>query len=319
MIIRTNQKTRGGAALSSVSGLALALGLVGVASLGLSGGVAHGDPTVDAGSVTAVYGNISADQVEQLSTSDHIQSVAASGAPMAIWEALEHGESVECLECIPAVSTLIYSNDAKTREISAWWLRRRILGVWGDGEVYQSTINTLATDASPQRRAYAAAALGEFLQAGGIAPVATALVGDTDEGVRTAAASALGRLNDDGAGALGKAMTDSSVSVKMAALGAAGIVNSFSDSVSVGKLLGDGDAGVRRRAADLLGSLHATASVASLAAIAKSDPDEQVRIAACHSLGEIGDASASSVLQAIAASDTSVLVRDMAQMALLRI
>ncbi len=37
---------------------------------------------------------------------------------------------------------------AQTREIAAWWLRRRIFGVFGPGQVYQQTINTLATDAT---------------------------------------------------------------------------------------------------------------------------------------------------------------------------
>ena len=124
--------------------------------------------------------------------------MASSGAPTAIWQTLEHGESVECLDCIGAVAPLLYDANAKNREISAWWLRRRMLGVFGPGEVYEQTVNTLASDPSPAKRGYAASALGEFLVGSGITPLATALQSDSDPGVRAAAASALGRLNDDG-------------------------------------------------------------------------------------------------------------------------
>ena len=60
----------------------------------------------------------------------------SSGSPMEIWETLEHGESVECLDCVAAVAPLLYAGDSHTREIAAWWLRRRTFGVFGAGEVY---------------------------------------------------------------------------------------------------------------------------------------------------------------------------------------
>ena len=105
------------------------LGLVlGCAAL-MGGNEAKSDATASPGGTEAVYGHIPRDQVEFLTPGDRIKSVASSGAPMAIWEALEHGERVECLECIPAVSPLLYDANARTREIAAWWLRRRIIGV----------------------------------------------------------------------------------------------------------------------------------------------------------------------------------------------
>src|SRR5215472_15236527 len=173
-------------------------------------------PNAAAHGFASVYGNIPADQSEEfpLSTPDRIKSAAASGAPTQVWEALEHGERLECLDCISAVAPLLYDSNAKTREIAAWWLRRRILGVFGSGEVYQQTIQTLANDADPVRRAYAAYALGEFFAAPGIAACAQAVVNDGDGRVRAAAASALGRLNDDGGGALGAALRDTDSRVK---------------------------------------------------------------------------------------------------------
>src|SRR6202011_4746589 len=70
----------------------------------------------------SVYGDVPADQAEFLSSPDVMQSAVASGAPTAVWEALEHGERVECLDCIPSVGRLLYDSNAKNREIAAWWL-----------------------------------------------------------------------------------------------------------------------------------------------------------------------------------------------------
>ena len=302
--------------------LAAALsGVACVAVLSLAGDArAQTTTTGDAGGFAAVYGNIPADQAEFISTPARIMSVAtSSGSPMEIWETLEHGESVECLDCVAAVAPLLYAGNSRTREIAAWWLRRRTFGVFGVGEVYSATIGTLAGDPSATKRAQAATALGEFLKSTGVTPVATALASDSDAGVRAAAALALGRLNDDGSGALGKAMGDSSTAVKLNALASSYKVNVFTDNGSVSTLLGDPDAGVRKRAANVLEQLHSVDSVAALITLAQSDPDEQVRIAACHCLGALGDSSAAAALTGIEGSDSSTLVKDMAKMALQRL
>ena len=287
-----------------------------------AGLVSAGDARSDNNAVRGVYGKqIPDDQIEFVSTGDHIKAAAANGAPMMIWEALEHGEKVECLDCIPSIEQLLYDGNARTREIAAWWLRRRMLGVFGAGEVYERTLGTLAGDASPMKRAYAAYAIGEFLATPGIAACAKATTSDADPMVRAAAATALGRLNDDGAAgtpvsALAKAMSDSDARVKIAALGAAGRINSFMGVASIAALTGDGDATVRRRALELLDAMHAKDSVASVLSLAKNDPDANVRAAACHALGAFRDASTRVPLQAIADSDASSLVRDMAKIAL---
>src|SRR6476659_3333189 len=147
----------------------------------------------------AVYKGISPDQVEQITPPDRIKSVALNpGAPSRIWQALEHGEKVDCLDCIPSVEKLLYDGNAKNREISAWWLRRRIFGVFGPGEAYERVVNNLASHADPVIRARSAEALGEFLSFAGAEPLATALVKDSAPEVRAAAARALDRLNTTG-------------------------------------------------------------------------------------------------------------------------
>ncbi len=299
---------------------ALVFGTILAAATFMSGTDAKSDGTSNGGGTAAVYGNIPADQVEFLSTPEHIMTVATSGAgASAIWEALEHGESVECLDCIPIVEHLLYDPNAETREIAAWWMRKRMFGVFGPGEAYERTLKVLSADADPTRRAYAAYAVGEFLTLAGIKPLANAINNDSSPKVRAAAAHALGRLNDDGAGALSKAMTDSDTSVRLAAIGSAGRVNSFTDVATATKLVGDSSPLVRRRGAELLEELHAKDSVMGLIALVQNDNDAQVRASAAHALGVLHDASSKSTLQHAADTDADQFVRDQAAIALRRL
>src|SRR5262249_5639288 len=154
---------------------------------------------------------------------------------------------------------LMYDQNPRTREIAAWWLRRRLFGVFTQPtddkgnptgpSLYSRTVTTLASDPDPVRRSYAANALGEFLLLDGVDAVSTAITKDTAARVRAAAAAALGRLNDAGNGALSKALADPDSSVKLAALKSAGRVHGFTDSGTVIALGHDGDAMVRRNAA----------------------------------------------------------------------
>ena len=272
----------------------------------------------DAKSDVVPYSAIPQDQAEFISTSAHIVSVAVSGAPMAIWETLEHGEKVECIDCVNAVAPLIYDQNARTREISVWWMRRRMFGVFGPGEVYSQTLKTLAGDADPQRRAFAAYAIGEFLEGTGVAALATALK-DADPRVRGAAASGLARLDDDGAGALSLTFTDADESVRLAGIAGAGRINSFTDAAGVSRLVGDSSAFVRRRAIMLLDQMQTKDAVASVLALAQKDGDAEVRLVACHALGSFGDPSAKGILASIAQNDANLQVRDQAQIALRRL
>ncbi|MDB4941104.1 MAG: repeat protein [Labilithrix sp.] len=276
-----------------------------------------GSITENIGGTQAMYGNIPPDQIEFLSTGDRIKSVSASGSMMAIWETLEHGERVECLDCIPSVEPLLYDANSRTREIAAWWLRRRMFGVFGPGEVYERTLNTLQSDPNPRRRAYAANALGEFLAKPGVDACKQAIAKDGDPTVRAAAAAALGRLNDDGSGALSLALGDADARVKLAALGSASRVNTFTDVPAVAKLSGDVDPLVRRRSAELLGAMRAKDSVDGLIAMTK-DGDASVRESAAHALGQIRDVRAKATLEALA-NDPNGLVRDQAAIALRRL
>jgi len=262
------------------------------------------------------YQGIPADQAEGISSPEYIMSVVQGAAPTAIWAALEHGESVECLECIPKVAPLLYDGNSRTREIAAWWLRRRIFGVFGPGEVYSETVKTLQTSTNASQRAYAASALGEFLITSGVAPVSTALLSDKDAGVRAAAASALGRLNDEGTdGALAKAFSDSDSTVRVAAFQAAGKINYFTDVASAVAVTGDKDALVRRVGIELLDAMDANDAADAVLKVAQTDSDPEVRLVACHALGTFHDPSMASALLAISQNDTNLQVQDQARIA----
>jgi len=306
-------------------------GLVGGMALYAGHALGQAAPPSSTPQGTAVdYPGIAADQIEKLTPPDRIKSTALAalggGSPMAVWQALEHGEKIDCLDCIPVVENLLYykpaasespTSSAKNREIAAWWLRRRLFGVFGKGEVYERVVNTLATDPDPYRRAYAAEALGEFLEGAGISKVATALVKDGSAMVRASAARALDRLNDPGPNnELSTALADADDTVRLAALGAALHIHGFSDAPAVAKLLSDRSADVRRHAATLLGNLRATNAVSTLITLTSpaSEPDPNVRAEAVNALGVIGDKSATTaVLNAKA--DPDQFVRDAAAIA----
>lgn len=274
-------------------------------------------PNVLTGRAT-VYKDLPTVSLENLSTPGEITSITQGAAPTKIWAVLEHGEKVECLDCIPDVSKLLYDGNAKTREIAAWWLRRRIFGVFGEGEVYSQVLSTLKTGSDETSRAYAAEALGEFLIVDGVAPVAQAAVGDDSAMVRQSAVRALDRLNNEGPAAeLSTAVGDADEGVRLAALNAAVHINVFSRVDAVVARLSDDSSEVRRRAAEVLGTMHSADAVVGLMALADpaQESDPRVRVSAIGALGRIGDAQAQHVIAA-AMNDEDPLVQSVAKIAL---
>jgi hypothetical protein len=245
----------------------------------------------------------------------------ANIAPSRIWKVLEHGEKIECLGCIPYVKKLLYSAQPKNREIGAWWLRRRVFGVFGPGEVYSQVVKVLEDGAeTEERRAYAADAVGEFLNPAGVRYVAKAAAEDPSPRVRLSAVKALQRLNHQGPGLeLGAALADAEVEVRLAALTAAGSINVFASVDRVVMLLGDESADVRKRAAETLGSMRVADSLVGLVALAGSDEEsDDVRAAAIWALGQLGDPAGRDVVQSQAQSP-SAIVRSAATIALRRL
>jgi hypothetical protein len=270
---------------------------------------------------SSVYANLKNASLEELSTQKKMLALIQApdkAAPTAIWTMLEHGERVECLACVPYVSKMLYASHPKTREISAWWLRRRIFGVFGKGEAYEQTINNLANPkATELSRTYAANALGEFLEGAGIAPVSRALISDASPKVRLAAANALIRLNSQGPNSeLSSALSDEDEEVRLAALNGVTHINVFDNVDRVVELISDPSPLVRRRAAQALGTLKSADAVMGLIALTSLDnePDAGVRAAAVWALGQIADSQALDAVLA-AANDRDASVRDAARFA----
>lgn len=266
-----------------------------------------------------VYKQLPAGSLEVVSTRKELMGLGAPNlAPTHIWKVLEHGEKLECLSCIPIVSKLLYDSHSKTREISAWWLRRRIFGVFGPGQVYEQTVNALGNpEESESHRIYAANALGEFLSQSGVPALSQAVVSDESAAVRGAAVAGLERLNSSGKdGELSLALVDTDTDVRLAALHAATRINSFTDVAGVVALIGDDSSLVRRRAAETLGVMKAADAVAGLIALASPEfeNDANVRTAAIWALGQIGDPGARDVIEA-AETDSDVSVRSAAKIA----
>lgn len=314
---RTNRRKRA-PLVAALLGTLVALGLPS------SGRAEPNDPARRYAGRARVYEHLSPESLEAVTTPARIKAVTAGNvAPMEIWRALEHGEKVECLDCIPHVAKLLYSSHPKTREISAWWLRRRIFGVFGPGEVYSQVVQTLSSDPSAERRAQAAEALGEFLVRPGVTHVATALRQDASPLVREASARALERLNSEGpAGELGAAIARDGEDerVVLSALKAATRINVFTGMDAVVSQIDHPSARVRKRAAEVVGALRARDAVVGLVAItsAETEPDAGVRAAAVAALGQIGDPSTRAAVEA-ALDDANGFVRDAAAIALRRL
>ena len=278
------------------------------------------DLRLTAGRAT-VYQQMDTAQLESLTTPERLKNVARGGfAPTEIWRALEHGEKVECLDCIPYVAKLLYDDNATNREISAWWLRRRIFGVFGQGQVYSRTVDTLNDKTqSEKRRAFAAEALGEFLTSAGTRHVAQAILDDESPLVRAASVRALQRLNTQGPNReLSVGLSDPDEKVRLAAIHAATRVNVFSDIADLSARLDDSSSAVRTRAIEALGTLRARDAVVGIVAklSAQTESVATVRAAAAAALGQIGDGAARQAVQNARDNDPDHFVRDAAAVAL---
>lgn len=228
----------------------------------------------------------------------------ANASPSRLYSILEYGERVECFQCIPGLQRLLLeAKDARVREISAWWLRRRSFGF---GQVMVAMKDTLAHDADAVRRSRAAEAIGEFLDPHGLVALRNAVETDGDASVRASAVRALGRLNHaDGREVIVSAFNDDSVEVRRAAVSVIMRVSFFDDYASLIGLLGDDDVEVRMHAAQLVGQFRVQDAVAPLAGLLRGDESASVRQAAAWSLGRIGGNDADTALTTALETETA--------------
>lgn len=238
-----------------------------------------------------------------------------SGSPSSLTALLEYGERVECMECIPLLEAkLLGSDNAKVREMAAWWLRKRAFGY---GRAALAMRKTVIDDADPVRRSRAAEALGEFLDVKGLPALGQAAMRDVSVEVRISAVRALGRLNArDGRAVIAAALTDSDPAVRRTAIDQVERVNHWSDQVALVARLGDDDADVRVRAAQLAGEKKLQAAVGPLGAALQTEPSVAARQAAAWALGQIGGDDARQALTAARDNEREPGVQDAIAVAL---
>jgi HEAT repeat protein len=234
-------------------------------------------------------------------------------SPQGLTAMLEYGERVECLACIPKLQAkLLDSSSAETREIAAWWLRRRPFGY---ARAAVAMRQALDNDDDDVRRARAAEALGEFLDAGGVPVLEQAVLEDGSPDVRIAAVRALGRMNARaGHAAIAAAFDDEEPSIRRAALDQVLRVSFFSERAAVIPKLEDSSADVRVRAAQIIGQLQLQAGREALEDALAADDSVPVRQAAAWALGRLGGAR--DALIAAQDSDSEPRVLDAVRVAL---
>jgi hypothetical protein len=218
---------------------------------------------------------------------EQMMNSVRSASPTGLTATLEYGQHVECLECVPLLeSKLLASDNAKVREMSAWWLRQRAFGY---GRVAVAMRQAVSQETDPARRSRAAEALGEFLDVGGLPALERAAMEDKSASVRVAAVSALGRLNAvEGHAVIAAALDDTEPAVRSAALDQVLRVNNFSDTDALLARLGDGTAEVRASAARLVGQKRVAGAGDALSNMLKADKDPAARQAAAWALGRVG-------------------------------
>ncbi len=218
-----------------------------------------------------------------------------SGSPEKLKATLEYGERVLCQECVPLLEkNLLESGKPRVREMSAWWLRRQPSAA---PAMVVRLRKLVRTDADPVRRARAAEALGEFMDAHAVAELPDAALMDGDATVRVAAVHALARMNSDvGFAVLTDTLSDADTSVKIATLDELVNIGAFRDHGALITLLGDTSAEVRTRAARLCGEYRVLEAQSTLIAMLEGDAAPQARKAAAWALGRVGAADGQSAL-----------------------
>jgi HEAT repeat protein len=224
-------------------------------------------------------------------TRERMVNAIKSASPTSLYATLEYGERVECFKCIPLLEKkLLQSDNAETREIAAWWLRRRSFGF---GPIMKRMKQTAVESADPVQRERALQALGEFLDPHALPTLKQAATTDGEVSVRVAAVKALGRLNaTEGNSVLSMALGDADAKVRKAALDQVLKVGFFRDAAAIVARLDDSDANVRRASAQIAGEMRIQDAVDPLMGLLMTDDSAQVRQAAAIALGKIGGGDA---------------------------
>jgi HEAT repeat protein len=238
-----------------------------------------------------------------------------SGSVDAIVAEIERAEKLPCSACIDLVRPLIDSEQARVRDVAAWWLAKRAIR----SQVRDAMFARLASADTVSAR-NAAEVLGRFAHPDALLALETATHdGGLGEEARAAAATAIGSIGvPDGKAILEGAVTSESPAVRAAAAKALRDIRGNTEGAALVSLLSDTHDEVVQQAALTLGAVREAVAVSDLVAVV-SDPaasSVSTRKAAAWALGKIGDPSARDALEAVADDDPDMLVRGAARAAL---
>jgi HEAT repeat protein len=242
-----------------------------------------------------------------------IRAAQQAGSVDAIIAEVERTEKLVCGGCIDVVMDLLDHDRYEIRQVAAWWFAKRpALAL----EVRARSYDDLrGSDARLVRNA--ADFLGTQRTKDAVPALATAAARrDIAPDARLAVVRALGTIAHTSANsALTAAMADPDAGVRAAALtGWLGVLGQRGAAPAVG-LVADGDAGVRAKAAAVIGNLREAGGRAALEAAVTGDADPVVRRNAAWALGRIGSTASRAALET-ASRDTSPLVASTARAAL---
>jgi HEAT repeat protein len=251
------------------------------------------------------------------SSYSQVMSAIQTGNADVITFELERAERLVCGACIEPVMHLLDSDDARIREVAAWWFARRPAQ---KAEIHDLAVARLYAD-DPTLARNAADALGTFRHPDAL-PALTYAASRTDLApeARAHAVAAIGTIGHPaGRPAVEAAMKDVDPTVRLAAVRAYDSLRGDRDAAPVVALVGDADVTVRREAIAAVGRYRQPAARAALETILTTDSDEMARRNAAWALGMIGDEASRSVLTTAAKNDASSLVRSVATAAITKL
>ncbi len=243
-----------------------------------------------------------------------IQNAINSGNPASIVGEIERAEKLPCGSCIDLVRPLIDHENARVRDVAAWWLAKRAIRLQVRDEMFERLAGT-----DTIRARNAAEVLGRFAHPDALMPLEIAMHEDAlgDE-ARAAAATAIGAIGHPAGKAMLEAALDSeSAAVRAAAAAALRNIRGNTDGAALVDVLSDPDDRVVLEAARTLGAVRESLAVEALSAVVEDESRPVfVRRDAAWALGKIGDGAARDVLERVVAEDPDMLVRGAARSAL---
>jgi HEAT repeat protein len=248
------------------------------------------------------------------SSYSQIKSAIATGNADVIAFELERAERLVCGACIEPVMALLDSDDARIREVAAWWFARRAAQ---KEEIHDLAVARLYGDDMIGAR-NAADWLGTFRHPKALPALEYAATRtDLAAPARAAVIRALGTIaHPAGEATIVSALADGDAKVRREAVHAYWSLRGARDGAPLAARLGDADAAVRAEACSALGQFAYAPARAALETTLAADGDVFVRRNAAYALGRIGDPASKPALLAAQASDPSSLVRGAAKAAI---